>query len=59
MVRVKLPVGVLEAVAIVSPELLPALTEEGLNVPVALAGRPLTLRVTEPVKPATAVVLTV
>ena len=59
MVRVKLPAGVLLAVAIVSAELLPALTEVGLNVPMALAGRPLTLRVTVPVKPATAVVLTV
>ena len=55
----KLPMGVLEAVAIVSPELFPALTEVGLKVPVALAGRPETLKLTEPEKPATAVVLTV
>ena len=59
MVRTKLPVGVLAAVVIVSVELLPALTEVGLNVPVALAGRPVTLKLTEPVKPATAAVLTV
>jgi hypothetical protein len=59
MVSVKLPVGVLEVVATVSVELFPALTDVGLNVPVAPVGRPLTLRLTVPLKPPTAVVLTV
>jgi hypothetical protein len=59
MVRVELPMGVLEAVATVSVELAPALTEVGLNVPVALAGKPLTLKLIVPVKPLAAVVLTV
>jgi len=59
MVRVKLPVGVLVAVAMVSVELLPALTEAGLSEAVAPAGRPLTLKLTEPVKPPIALVLTV
>ena len=39
--------------------LLPALTDVGLNVPLAPAGNPVTLRPMEPVKPLTAVVLTV
>jgi hypothetical protein len=58
MVKVELPVGVLLAVVIVSVELFPTLTEVGLNVPVALAGRPLTLKLIVPVKPFTALVLT-
>jgi hypothetical protein len=58
IVRVELPVGVLLAVVIVSVELLPTLTDVGLNVPVALAGRPLTLKLIVPVKPFTALVLT-
>jgi hypothetical protein len=49
---------VLLAVVIVSVELFPTLTEVGLNVPVALAGRPLTLKLIVPVKPFTALVLT-
>jgi|SRR5215469_5800120 hypothetical protein len=59
MVRVKLPAGVLLAVVIVSVELLPALTDVGLNVPLAPVGKPVTLKPTEPVKPLTAVVFTV
>jgi hypothetical protein len=58
MVRVELPMGVLDAAATVSVELAPALTEVGLNVPVALAGKPLTLKLIVPVKPLAAVVLT-
>lgn len=58
MVKVKLPVGVLLAVVIVSVELFPTLTGVGLNVPVALAGSPLTLNPIEPVKPFMALVLT-
>jgi hypothetical protein len=58
MVKVKLPVGVLLAVVIVSVEPLPTLTGVGLNVPVALAGSPLTLNPIEPVKPFMALVLT-
>jgi hypothetical protein len=59
MVNVELPVGVLLAVAIVSVELLPTVTEVGLNVPVVLAGNPLTPNVIEPVKPLVALVFTV
>jgi hypothetical protein len=58
IVKVELPVGVVLAVVIVSVELLPTLTEVGLNVPFALAGRPLTLKLIVPVKPFTALVLT-
>ena len=58
MVKAKLPGGVLLAVVIVNVELLPALTEVGLNVAVALAGSPLTLKPIEPVKPFIAPVLT-
>jgi len=58
IVKVELPVGVLLAVVIVSVALPPTLTDVGLNVPVALAGRPLTLRLIVPVKPLTALVLT-
>ena len=42
-----------------SAELLPALTDTGLNVPVAPVGNPVTLRLIDPLKPLTAVVLTV
>jgi hypothetical protein len=59
IVRTKLPVGVLDAVATVSVELAPTLTEAELNEPVALAGRPLTLKPIVPVKPVSAVVFTV
>src|ERR1700683_4139266 len=58
MVRVELPMGVFDAVVTVSVELAPALTEVGLNIPVALAGRPLRLKLIVPVKPLAAVVLT-
>src|ERR1700683_1992663 len=58
IVKVELPVGVVLAVVIVSVELLPTLTEVGLNVPFALAGRPLTLKLIVPVEAFTALVLT-
>jgi hypothetical protein len=58
IVKVELPVGVVLAVVIVSVELPPTLTEVGVNVPVALAGRPLTVKLIVPVKPFTALVLT-
>ena len=58
IVKVELPVGVVLAVVIVSVELVPTLTEVGLNVPVALAGRPLRLKIMVPVKPLAALVLT-
>jgi hypothetical protein len=59
IVSVKVPVGVLVAVAILSVEPLPALTEVGLNVPVAPVGSPVTLRLIEPLNPPMALVLTV
>jgi hypothetical protein len=59
IVSAKLPVGVVVPVTTVSVELPPTLTDVGLNVPVAFAGRPLTLRLTVPVKPFCALVLTV
>ena len=46
-------------VVTVSVELLPAATDVGLNVPVAPAGKPLTLKLTDPVKPFTTPVFTV
>ena len=60
MVRVGLPTGVLEVVAIVSVELAPAAIEVGLNEGVAPVGNPLvTLRFTVPVKPFNAATPTV
>jgi hypothetical protein len=44
------PAGVDEVVRTVSVDVLPVVAA-GLNVPVAPAGRPLTLNVTEPAKP--------
>src|SRR5262249_58396834 len=59
MVIGKVPVGVEDDVARVSVELEPAVTEAGLNVAVAPAGRPEADNDTVPVKPPTAVVDTV
>ena len=60
MVRVGLPTGVLELVAIVSVELAPAAIEVGLKEAVVPAGRPLvTPRLTVPVNPFSAAALTV
>ena len=59
IVSVNVPVGVLATVAILSVELLPALTEVGLNVPVAPVGSPVTVSAIEPLNPPTALVLTV
>src|SRR5215471_12575467 len=50
IVNGKLPVGVVLLVVTVSVE-SPEVTDAGLNVPVAPAGKPLTLRLTVPVKP--------
>ena len=50
MVNGKLPVGVVLLVVTVSVE-LPDVSDAGLKLPVAPAGRPLTLRLTVPVKP--------
>ena len=58
IVSVKPPVGVLLAVTTVSVELLPALIDVGLNVPVAFAGRPVTPTAIVSVDPPTAVVFT-
>jgi hypothetical protein len=60
MVRVGLPTGVLPFVVTVSVELTPGVIEVGLNEAIAPIGSPLvTLRFTAPVKPFTAVVLTI
>src|SRR5579875_548185 len=59
IVSVYVPAAVLLPVATVSVELPPALTDAGLNVPVAPAGSPLTLSPTVPVNPFTAPVFTV
>ena len=59
MVRVKLPKGVLVEVATVRVELAPAATEEGLKEAVAPVGSPVALKLIEPPKPLTALVLTV
>src|SRR5579875_538145 len=58
-VSVYVPAAVLLPVATVSVALPPALTDAGLNVPVAPAGSPLTLSPTVPVNPFTAPVFTV
>lgn len=59
IVNVEVSAGVFAAVAIVSVELAPAPTAVGLNVPVAPAGNPLTLKFTFTLKPFTAPTLTV
>src|SRR6202044_1367191 len=58
IVKVKLPVGVLLAVVIVSVELPPALTEVGLKFPVAFAGNTPPPKLTAAVNPLTTVRLT-
>jgi hypothetical protein len=58
-VIVEVPSGVVGAVLTVSVELLPAVTEAGLKLAVAPAGRPLALRLTVPAEPAVTPVLTV
>jgi len=58
MVNGKLPVGVVLLVVTVSVE-LPDVSGVGLNVPVAPAGSPLTVRSTDPVKPPVGVTVAV
>jgi hypothetical protein len=53
------PVGVLAAAVMVRVEFVPGVTEAGLNAKVAPVGKPLTLRLTEPVNPFNAPTLTV
>ena len=55
IVRVYVPVGVVDAVWTVSVEVPDPLTEVGLNVPVAPVGNPLKVNPTEPVNPPVAV----
>ena len=57
IVNVYVPVGVELVVVTLSVDVPEVVIEAGLNVPVAPAGNPLTLRFTEPVKPLTAVTL--
>jgi hypothetical protein len=59
IVSVGLPAGVFPAVIIVKIELPGALREAGANVAVAPVGRPLALRLTDPVNPLMAPTLTV
>ena len=59
MVSVDVPAGVALPAVIVSVELVPALIEVGLNKAVAPVGRPLTLKLTDPVNPFRAPTLTV
>src|SRR5207249_388780 len=59
MTRPTVPAGVAVVVEIVRTELPPALTDAGLNVPVAPAGRPVTERLTGRAAPDVACVLTV
>ena len=54
MVSVNDPPGVVAAVVTVSVEVPAVVTDVGLNVAVAPAGNPLTVRATAPVKPFTA-----
>ena len=58
MVNGKLPVGVVLLVVTVNVE-LPDASGLGLNVPVAPVGKPLTLSVTDPVKPPVGVTVAV
>ena len=59
MVRFELPTGVLAVVVMARVELAPAATEEGLNEAVEPVGSPLTLKLTEPLKPLMVLVFTV
>src|ERR1700693_3307104 len=58
IVKVKLPGGVLLAVVTDSVELPPATIEVGLKVPLALAGSPLRLKLTDAVNPLTTFMFT-
>lgn len=58
IVNGKVPVGVVLVVVTVSVE-LPEVSGVGLNVPVAPAGSPLTVRSTDPVKPPVGVTVAV
>ena len=58
MVSGNVPVGVVASVVTVSVE-LPEVSDAGTNVPMAPAGRPLTLRVTVPANPPVAVTIVV
>jgi hypothetical protein len=55
MVRLNVPVGVCLVVETVKTEFPPPVIEVGLKVPVAFAGKPLTLKVTAPLNPFTGV----
>lgn len=55
MVRLNVPVGVCLVVETVKTEFPPPVIEIGLKVPVAFAGKPLTLKVTTPLNPFTGV----
>jgi hypothetical protein len=59
IVSVGLPVGVVAAVVTVRVELAPPAIDVGLNEAVAPVGRPLTLRLTEPLNPFSAPTFTV
>jgi hypothetical protein len=59
IVTVELPTAVPVVVVTVNVELPVPLTDVGLNVPVAPAGNPLTLRFTAPLNPFTAPTFTV
>lgn len=59
IVIVYVPAGVLAAVATVSVELLPAVTDAGLKVAVAPVGRPEALRLTDCALPEVTAVATV
>jgi len=59
MVRVELPSGVPDVVDTVRTELIPGVIEAGLNDAVAPVGRPAALRLIVPVKPLSALALTV
>lgn len=56
---VNVPRGVLERVVIVSLEVPEPVTDVGLNVAVVREGKPLTLKLTVPLKPLSAVTVTV
>jgi hypothetical protein len=56
IVRVYVPIGIVVAVETVSVELPEPVTDVGLKIPVAPVGSPLTLRLTMPVKPLSALI---
>jgi hypothetical protein len=58
-VRVKVPVGVLRLVLTVSVDEPDVVIDEGLKLALVRRGNPLTLRLTVPVKPEPAVMVTV